>query len=286
MQRLAIITSLLSAGIDAFSPARFLQPLTPASRSAPSRTRLHPLTALQNAPKTGQHSVEDDLRDEAISLFFQGDDLPVKTTPTSGGVNNVVMYVETNKDKRYILRIYNNGNKSEKVVWEHEILAELNRQQMSFKTPKPLPALGDSKTHKLLSSGAECCVFEIIPGELAKTTSPREVGKATGELCDAMSKMKIDLESPIPPYYEVFDVHHSLNKEGFYREITRPREDLESARELIEFLVEEIRKIEPKLDLWQTMDLPSQIIHGDLHYDNVMVVDDVVSGLLDFEFCE
>jgi hypothetical protein len=29
----------------------------------------------------------------------------------------------------------------------------------------------------------------------------------------------------------------------------------------------------------------AQLIHGDLHYDNVMVVDDAVSGLLDFEFC-
>ncbi|GIL84124.1 hypothetical protein Vretimale_11089 [Volvox reticuliferus] len=28
-----------------------------------------------------------------------------------------------------------------------------------------------------------------------------------------------------------------------------------------------------------------QLIHGDLHYDNVMVVEDTVSGLLDFEFC-
>lgn len=27
------------------------------------------------------------------------------------------------------------------------------------------------------------------------------------------------------------------------------------------------------------------MIHGDLHYDNVMVVGDDVSGLLDFEFC-
>lgn len=30
---------------------------------------------------------------------------------------------------------------------------------------------------------------------------------------------------------------------------------------------------------------PLQLIHGDLHYDNVMVVGDSVSGVLDFEFC-
>jgi hypothetical protein len=40
------------------------------------------------APKTGQHTVEDDLRDEALSYFF--DSSEVKTSPTTGGVNNVV----------------------------------------------------------------------------------------------------------------------------------------------------------------------------------------------------
>ena len=30
---------------------------------------------------------------------------------------------------------------------------------------------------------------------------------------------------------------------------------------------------------------PKQLIHGDLHYDNVLVEADKVSGLLDFEFC-
>lgn len=29
---------------------------------------------------------------------------------------------------------------------------------------------------------------------------------------------------------------------------------------------------------------PKQLIHGDLHYDNVLVDDEKVSGLLDFEF--
>ena len=34
----------------------------------------------------------------------------------------------------------------------------------------------------------------------------------------------------------------------------------------------------------QSLDLPVQLIHADLHYDNVLVDGDSVSGLLDFEF--
>jgi len=33
-----------------------------------------------------------------------------------------------------------------------------------------------------------------------------------------------------------------------------------------------------------TLSLPIQLIHADLHYDNVLVDGDRVSGLLDFEF--
>lgn len=53
---------------------------------------------------------------------------------------------------------------------------------------------------------------------------------------------------------------------------------LQVCRESIDYLVQQIREIEPKLEAYQTLDLPMQIIHGDLHYDNVMVLGDTVSG--------
>lgn len=58
--------------------------------------------------------MEEDLRNEALSYFFTPEQQP-KTTPTTGGVNNVVNYVDTADDHKYVLRIYNNGNKTEKV---------------------------------------------------------------------------------------------------------------------------------------------------------------------------
>lgn len=45
-------------------------------------------------------------------------------------------------------------------------------------------------------------------GELAKTTSPEEVGRATGELCQAMAKVDLgDRVIPIPPYFKVRPCH-------------------------------------------------------------------------------
>ena len=55
-----------------------------------------------------------------MSLFFDPENL-LPTKPTTGGVNNVVQYVETKTGEKYVLRIYNNGNQSEKVIFEHEV---------------------------------------------------------------------------------------------------------------------------------------------------------------------
>ena len=111
-----------------------------------------------------------ELRDEALSRFFVG---PVTCTPTSGGVNNMVNYVETMTGEKYILRIYNNGKNSARVKFEHEILRQLGEMKLSFEIPKTLPSLEDKKPHVLLSNGAEACIFHIIPGSLPKTASPR-----------------------------------------------------------------------------------------------------------------
>ncbi len=106
--------------------------------------------------------------------------------PTTGGVNNVCTYVDTPDGEKYVLvstrdsrsltqiqpcrhsqsfdlsvravcivqRIYNNGNRSDKVIYEHELLRQLAQQKdtLSFKLPEALPSIKDGKTHVLLSS--------------------------------------------------------------------------------------------------------------------------------------
>jgi homoserine kinase type II len=104
---------------------------------------------MQAAPETGHHTVSDALREEALAAFF-----PVKCecTPTTGGVNNVCQYVDTEDGKKYILRVYNNGGQSKKVVFEHEVLRQLGgRKGMSFQVPRAVPSLKDGQSHVKLS---------------------------------------------------------------------------------------------------------------------------------------
>jgi hypothetical protein len=164
--------------------------------------------------------VGDALRDEAVSAFFDG---PVTTAPTSGGVNNVCMYLTDQEGTKWILRVvrgrgltaagkrrghgrqarsgaasartdrfqtpnhhrcatparhpnhqtrlcqqYNNGGQTKKVRFEHEVLEQLGRQQLSFKVPRAKPSLRGGEPYVVLSSGDAACVFEIIDGARAR----------------------------------------------------------------------------------------------------------------------
>jgi len=146
-----------------------------------------------------------------------------------------------------------------------------------------LPSVGDSFSHVLLSNGAEASVFQLIPGELPKLKYTEEIGKAAGELLTAMSDIKIDVTSPNPMYRDLFKAHHATTRENFFAETSRPVFD--SCREAQDYLNQEIRDIEAKIDIFKTLNLPKQWIHADLHYDNCLVLDGRVTGILDFEFC-
>jgi hypothetical protein len=56
------------------------------------------------------------------------------------------------------------GNVCMQVKTEHDILAQLAKQTLSFKVPAAKPTLKGSEPYVVLSNGAAACVFEIIPG--------------------------------------------------------------------------------------------------------------------------
>lgn len=236
------------------------------------------------SPKSIMHMSSDvSLAEEAVAKFL-GTEEKFSFRPTSGGVNNVVQYVDSLLgEPKYVLRIYNNGFNSERTFFEHAILDQLREMKLSFMIPTTVKSIDTKAAHVLLSNGAEASLFNLIPGTLPKLTRVKEIGRASGELCTAMGNLKISIPSPNPPYYEIYAVHHAVTREKFFAEILTPAFD--SCRESIDFMVAELCEIEKSISAFHAMNLPTQLIHGDLHYDNVLTTEDGVSGLLDFEFC-
>jgi len=162
---------------------------------------------------------------------------------------------------KYVLRIYNNGFNTIRVEFEHKVITELaEKRKLSFKLPTPLPNLADGKTHVLLSTGAEACLFEFIPGKLPKKTLMKELGKAAGELVTALEGIDIGLPSPNPRYNELFKAHHATTRENFYAEVQKPDFDVSpDVRRYTDLLTQEIRTMEEYIEKFNGLGLPEQV---------------------------
>jgi homoserine kinase type II len=226
-----------------------------------------------------------DVMQEAVSKFLENRD-KLTFFGTHGSVNNIVRKVHTESNDEYILRIYNNGNDFEKVQFEHAVLKALKSLPLSFSLPNAIPSLENMSTHVLLSDGSFASLFYLIPGDPPHLSSFCEIGKSCGELTNALATISNQLSDqipPTPPYFEIYKVHRGINRESFFAEMQSVR--LDGVRNAADFMINEVQQIESLIVTLLAKNLPQQLIHGDLHHDNVLVLNGKVSGVLDFEFC-
>ena len=186
-----------------------------------------------------------------------------------------------------MLRLYNNSNNEARVKFEHAVLRWLvdNVKTLSFALPVTLPAR-NGEAYVKTASGAEAALFRLIPGRLPKFSCTRAIGRAFGELTAAMEKVDVPLTSPTAPYWDIYAVHRSINRELFHDMTASSAFD--DVRDATTFLVAALHRTEASIDSFKALGLPQQLIHGDGHYDNVLVEGDGetgrVTGILDFEF--
>ena len=212
-------------------------------------------------------------------------------SPTNGGVNNFVQYVETAEGERRVLRVYNNGGQTERVRYEHSVLRQLHEaceaDPLPFAIPRYLPSLTTGESMMQLEDGNQCCMCELIPGALPKTSDPTPLGRAVGLLMKAMGALDVEaLEGEsCHPYFEIYQAHPTMDREKFYAYIEGP--ELDGCRAAMDTMTEEFKVCDAFIERALATGLPKQVIHGDLHYDNVLCDERTgeVTGLLDFEFC-
>ena len=214
--------------------------------------------------------------------------------PTSGGVNNVVYYVtkrkgegegEGGRDLVGVLRVYNNSNDDPKVAFEHRILELLGREEaLSFAIPETIPSAGGGRNFVKLSTGASACLFRAIGGGLPKLLKVREIGLCAGELSMAMGRIDRDdvpIVCPTHPYWDIYRVHRAVTRELFYE--TLRSDQFDPWRVWADEVEDDLIQVEGMIGSFRDV-LPWSFIHGDLHYDNILVDNSGVTGLLNFKF--
>lgn len=230
-----------------------------------------------------------DLR-EAAAAFLADDPATLTFERCKGGVNNKCYYLTRADGTRYLIRLYNNGRNTPRVQWEHEVLRALESAHLPFQLPKLVPVKGGSgETFALLADGSAACMFVAIPGGGAPLSAARNIGKATAQLVKAMAALPPlpgAASCPNPLYRNPYDAHHATAKGGRDSFLAQMRDAaFDGVREHADFLTAEVLRMEQQVtQLAAAGQLPEQLIHADLHFDNVLCTGDEVSGLLDFEF--
>jgi homoserine kinase type II len=252
---------------------------------------------------------------EAVMKFVKLEpSLSLTFKPAKGSVNNVIRFVyfdeKSSESPQYLLRIYNNGNNLKKIQFEHLILEKLRSYHLDYQIPVALRSLDKDETIERLSDGSYASLFHVISGELPGLHLTREIGRASGQLSLIFQDLSMKLTSEelsmisTRPYYDLYGVHESISREIFLEEANSIL--YQPCREEMNYLIERVLELESKLCDSHHLQLPIQLIHGDLHYDNVLVLfstteaaaavasrsDDqigrqsgIVSAILDYEFC-
>ncbi|KPV61022.1 hypothetical protein QJ48_02310 [Paenibacillus sp. A3] len=198
------------------------------------------------------------------------------------GLNNTTRFAR-HGGQDYVLRIYENHADHNKVVYEHEVLRQLQNADLSFAVPVPLAAK-DGTTYIDTGDGKLAALFQYIEGGRAELTLPahaRATGQATGELVTALERVTVPWPPSYTPYYNLDEIHPLVTRKKLDVWLSQVgKGELEPAA--IGFR-EEMALLEARLPDWLKR-LPQQHVHSDIVCDNVLVLQDRVTAILDFEF--
>ena len=197
------------------------------------------------------------------------------TARTPHGLNNETYFVSA-AEGEFVLRVYRNTADPKRVRDEHHLLGLLATQELPFSTPMPLrTSAGDTLAVLETDAGPRlAAMFFRIAGEPAAGT-PRDArlaGRALAQLDAALARLDLPVRAPAA----LRDVHLLVP------DPTAALDDLDLGphRARTTELFERVVTSHDAL----VSSLPLQIVHGDFGYINVLLEDDKVTGLLDFEF--
>ncbi len=201
---------------------------------------------------------------------------------TNRGTSNTTYFVN-GQAGNFILKLYGDSTSTEQIQYEHSLLAYLQQANLSFAVPAPIPAKsGESLVHISKNDTLlRVALLPLISGQIADRQNyhhPRAAGQALGELHCALRGFDPEgLLTHLPAWGNLSRIHPL---------VPDPLEvpkflmlDLDQQSRLIKTLVVVLEAM-PKL--YQT--LPVQTIHADYLSFNILLEENQVVGILDFEF--
>jgi homoserine kinase type II len=206
---------------------------------------------------------------------------PWSVRPIAQGENNLTQIIETSSGN-YVLRSYRNDRSLEHIRYETSVLTHLQKKVLPFQVPAPVPTV--TGEFFAILTGTIVTLSPYLQGLPPKNDNLEQTyaaGQALAELTKALHNIQVDVTPTVAPF------PHSGDFEGWAGTAINPSHIIqklpltkEEQKEIL-ILIEETQALAPAI--YQT--LPQQIIHRDYDQSNVLMVENSVTGILDFEFC-
>jgi homoserine kinase type II len=181
------------------------------------------------------------------------------------------------------LRTYDADRPLEHIGYELNLLRLLEHKNLPFRIPAPIPTV----TGELFAiySGRLITMTPLLPGLPPQGDSLEQAqvaGQALAELVKALADVQFETTLEIVPFplsgdFEAWGKIDVGSVNSIMRELPLPKE----AQSQIVTLIERMQATIPFL--YRTS--PVQIIHRDYDQSNILMDGNVITGVLDFEFC-
>ncbi len=183
------------------------------------------------------------------------------------GVENSNYFIETDQNK-FVLTLYENRTNADELPFFFNLLDHLHNEGIAV--PKFIAAKDGSILQKL--SGKPACIIEFLSG--VSISSPTvKAAKSTGMI---LAKMHIALRD----YKEIRTNNMGLNS---WSKMVRDC-SLDDINAIDDNLYDLIHSELEYVNKYWPQNLPKSVIHADLFPDNVLLMNEDVSGLIDFYF--
>ena len=210
-------------------------------------------------------------------------DLPIPwhIEPMSGSSHNHLALIVAANNQQAVLCTYGN-DQPQLLEYTLAVTSAVAALDLPFAVPNPIVTNTGERLYRH-DDGYRTWLMSMmpwLPGDhpaLDDVQSFRQAGHAFGRLLNALAQVTVTPASP-PAYLNLSRVHSY---------IIDPLAALRAAPlngESVQHIIDVFEALQPQLaTLYET--LPQQIIHGDFVPRNVLLLNDTVSAVLDFELC-
>jgi homoserine kinase type II len=197
---------------------------------------------------------------------------PRELVRTAFGMSNESYYVSSAAGA-HVLRVHTT-KPLQAIRYEHEVLRRLIDAELPFQVPQPLPTLRGDTVAVDVDSARQCALFRRIPGETLDDADTAAVARAA----EAFARLDLALagiertDVPAPVFSgDLRALHPAVTDLAQLEDLVGPR-----GRAMVERAAESAGPIYASL--------PTQLIHGDFSFGNVLVSRGRVRGIVDFEY--